>query len=51
MNKEEITITVSNEALTQNITIQKWAINENTKDYLIERAKEFIEEILGDSNV
>lgn len=46
-NTDEIKITMSNGALTYEITLQKFAINCNTKEWLLEQIKEHLEEIIG----
>ena len=48
INTDEIKITMSNGALTYEITLQKFAINVNTKEQLLEQIKEHLEEIIGD---
>ena len=52
MNKstDEIKINMSNGALTYEITIQKFAINCNTKEWLLEQIKEHLEKIMGSDN-
>ena len=47
MNRE-IKISMSNGALTYEITLQKFAINCNTKEWLLEQIKVHLEEIIGD---
>lgn len=47
-NTDEIKITMSNGALTYEITLQKFTINGNTKEWLLEQIKEHLEEIIGD---
>lgn len=49
-NTDEIKICISNGFLTYEITLQKFAINCNTKGWLIEQFKEHLEEIIGVSN-
>lgn len=49
-NNDEIKVCMSNGALTYEITIQKFAVNSNTKDWLIEKIKEQIDEIIGSDN-
>lgn len=46
MNEEPIKIIVSNGALKFELNIEKWAINCNTKEYLIEKVTEYINEII-----
>ena len=50
INTDEIKITMSNGALTYEIILQKFAINGNTKEWLLERIKEHLEEIIGDKD-
>lgn len=51
-NTDEIKISMSNGALTYEITLQKFAINCNTKEWLLEQIKEHLEETIGnDINV
>ena len=47
-NTNEIKISMSNGALTYEITLQKFAINCNTKKWLLEQIEEYLEEIIGD---
>ena len=47
---DEIKINMSNGALTYEITIQKFAINSNTKEWLLEQIKEQLEKIMGSDN-
>lgn len=49
-NTDEIKITMSNGALTYEITLKKFAINCNTKKWLLEQIEEHLEEIIGVSN-
>ena len=48
--KDEIKITMSNGALTYEITLQKFAINKNTKEWLIEEIKAHLETIMEGIN-
>lgn len=43
---DEIKINMSNGALTYEITIQKFAINCNTKEWLLEQVRQHLEEIM-----
>ena len=43
---EEIKVTMTNGALTYEITLQKFAINENTKEWLLDEVKKHLEEIM-----
>ena len=47
---DEIRINMSNGALTYEIILQKFAINCNTKEWLLEQIKEHLEEIMGSDN-
>ena len=47
-NTNEIKITMSNGALTYEISIQKFAINCNTKEWLLEEIKSKLDGIIGD---
>lgn len=48
MNTYGIKITMSNGALTYEISIQKFAINCNTKEWLLEEIKSKLDGIIGD---
>lgn len=48
--EDEIKITITNGALTYEITLKQWAINENTKEWLIEEIKTHLETIMEDIN-
>ena len=49
MNKEEpIKVVVSDGAVTYEITIEKWAVNSNTKQWLFDEVNRFLIEILGE---
>ena len=48
MNKEEpIKVVVSDGAITYELTIEKWAVNRNTKQWLFDEINKFLNEILG----
>ena len=47
MKEDEIKISMSNGALKYEITIKKFAINFNTKDWLLEQIKEYLEELIA----
>ena len=47
---DEIKISLSNGALTYEITLQKFAINYNTKEWLLEEIKKHLDEIMGETN-
>lgn len=46
-NTDEIKISLSNGTLTYEITIKKFAINCNTKKWLLEQIEKNLEEIIG----
>ena len=46
-NTDEIKISLSNGTLTYEITINKFAINCNTKKWLLEQIEKNLEEIIG----
>ena len=46
--KDEVKIIVSNRAITYAITLPKWAINCNTRDFLKEETIKFIDNIFDD---
>lgn len=46
MKEDEIKISMSNGALQYEIIIKKFAINCNTKDWLLEQIKEYLEELI-----
>lgn len=50
MNTDEIKITMTNGALTYEIILQKFAINCNTKDWLLDQVKAHLEEIIEENN-
>ena len=47
MKEDEIKISMSNGALKYEITIKNWAINCNTKNWLLEQIKEYLEELIA----
>ena len=49
-NTDEIKISMSNGALTYEITLQKFAINCNTKKWLLEQIEEHLKQIIGGKN-
>jgi len=47
---DEIKITMSNGTLTYEITLQQYAINENTREWLLKEIKAHLEAIMEDFN-
>lgn len=46
MKDETIKIIISNNALNYELNIQKWAVNCNTKKWLMEKITEFLNDVL-----
>ena len=46
MKDETIKVIISNNALNYELNIQKWAVNCNTKKWLMEKITEFLNDVL-----